>query len=334
MGELSVFIIWLVVLAVFLRVDFIFYIVYVCLGVYGWSRWYTPRAATGLRLTRDYQDHAFLGEQVPVTLSLGNARRLPLPWLQIAESIPPVLQTGPPPRFAFSLPGRGQVTFTYHIRAGRRGYYRLGPLLLNSGDYFGLREIHRTFPVSYLTVYPRITPLNQLGLPSRLPFGTIRSKQRLFEDPARPVGVRDFRSGDSLRQINWKVSAHASGSTNALKVKTFEPAISLDTAILLNLARADYQRKFLQSNTEWAIEVAASLAAHLANQRQAVGLMTNGADPLRLTLPPTAEAPGERLAFDEASGRLLLDEANGHGTAPPAGQLLPLAIPPAPAGPT
>lgn len=328
MGELSVFIIWLVVLAVFLQVDFIFYIVYVCLGVYGWSRWYTPRAATGLRLTRDYQDHAFLGEEVSVTLSLRNTRRLPLPWLQIAESIPPVLQTGPPPRFAFSLPGRGQTTFTYHIRAGRRGYYRLGPLLLNSGDYFGLREIHRTFPVSYLTVYPRITPLNQLGLPSRLPFGTIRSKQRLFEDPARPVGVRDFRSGDSLRQINWKVSAHASGNTNALKVKTFEPAISLDTAILLNLARADYQRKFLQPNTEWAIEVAASLAAHLANQRQAVGLMTNGADPLCLTLaPPTAEAPGERLAFDEASGRLLLDGANGNEPASPAGQLLPLSIP-------
>jgi uncharacterized protein (DUF58 family) len=166
---------------------------------------------------------------------------------------------------------------------------------LSSGDLFGLAEekIGR-LPSDYLTVYPRITPLTQLGLPSRLPFGTIVSRQRLFEDPARPAGVRDFRSGDSIRQINWKASAH----TRQLMVKTHQPAISLETAVLLNLHTPDYIHKNRAYHIEWAIEVAASLAAHLVDQRQAVGFLTNGVDPL---------GSSETAVFDEESGRLVSD---------------------------
>src|SRR5690606_29119085 len=141
-----------------------------------------------------------------------------------------------------------------------------GPLRLTSGDLFGLATPRTgTLPPSYLTVYPRIIPLVQLGLTSRLPFGTVGSKQRLFEDPARPLGTREFRSGDSLRQMNWKASAH----TQKMLVRTFEPAISLETHVLLNLHSADYERRDRHYLVEWAIVIASSLAAHLTNQRQA-----------------------------------------------------------------
>jgi uncharacterized protein (DUF58 family) len=183
----------------------------------------------------------------------------------------------------------------------QRGYYRLGPLRLTGGDLFGLSRPRLGYlPPDYLTVYPRIVPLTRLGLPSRLPFGTVGSHQRLFEDPARPMGVRDFRSGDSLRQINWKATAH----TQKLLVRTFEPAISLETMILLDLHAADYERRDRLYWTEWAIVVAASLATHLVNQRQAVGLMSNGVDPLRLQ--------EEARQYDDVTGRLLFQpEAAG-----------------------
>jgi uncharacterized protein (DUF58 family) len=191
-----------------------------------------------------------------------------------------------------SLSGKETAEITYHVYARRRGYYKLGPLHIMTGDLFGLyRERQGQVPASYFTVYPRIVPLSQLGLPSRLPFGTIASQQRLFADPARPLGVRDYQSGDSLRQINWKASAH----TRHLLVRTFQPAISLETAVLLNLNQEEYQRRTRLDTVEWAIEVAASLAAHLIEQRQAVGLITNGADPLQ---------GAEEADFDEASGRL------------------------------
>ena len=316
MGQFSTLILILLFIAFLLRVDFIFYIIYVCVGVYAWSRWYTPRSLGRVTAGRFYSDHAFWGETIPVTLRLVNSSRLPLPWLQVTESLATELKLGEPINQVLSLRGRQTAEITYHVNGRRRGYYQLGPMRLATSDLFGLMsEQHGTIPADFLTVYPRIIPLTRLGLPSRLPFGTIASRQRLFEDPARPMGVRDFRSGDSLRQINWKVSAH----TRSLVVKTFQPAISLETAVLLNLNAGEYERQSRQIHIEWAIEVAASLAAHLERQRQAVGLMTNGVDPLyELT-------DGDSAEFDEASGRLLRSKM---ARVPSLAASTPPAIPP------
>jgi hypothetical protein len=116
--------------------------------------------------------------------------------------------------------------------------------------------------------------------------------------------VRNYESGDSLRRINWKVSAH----TRTLKVRTFQPAISLETAVLLNLNSQEYTPKTLRNNIEWAVETAASLASHLINQRQAVGLLTNGLDPLAAS----------SAAFDEESGRLEIAASTTRTPSPPA----------------
>lgn len=293
---------WLAVLllavAFLLRVDFIYYILYVVVGVYLWSRWFAPRALGNLIASRTYRRRAFLGETVEVTLTLTNKSRLALPWIQFHESVPPELRVEENIQQVISLGGRATRTHTYHVKGLQRGYYRLGPLRLSSGDLFGLTQPRLGYlHPDFLTIYPRIVPLARLGLPSRLPFGTIASQQRLFEDPARPMGARDFRSGDSLRQINWKASAH----TQKLLVRTFQPAISLETAILLNLHAADYARRDRFYWTEWAIVVAASLATHLDSHRQAVGLLTNAVDPLKIQ--------EEAREFDEVTGRLLFHPA-------------------------
>lgn len=302
MSDVTLLILTLIVLATMLRLDFIYYIVYVIAGIYAWSRWYPARAIRNIRFERKFTSHAFLGERIQVKLTFKNEGWLPIPWLQVAESVPPELSRLDSTSHALSL-GRGEeVTFTYEIQPTRRGYYRLGPLHLRTGDLFGWSEQAGHSQPSYLTVYPRITPLTQLGFPSRLPFGTIASRQRLFEDPARPVGVREYRSGDSQRQINWKVSAHS----NNLVVKTLQPAISLDTSIMLNLNLADYERKSRYTASEWAVEVAASLAAHLVERQQAVGLTVNGIDPL---LQMQSQASSDNSGFDEVSGRLLARRA-------------------------
>ena len=305
--DLTILIIILLLIAFLLRVDFIFYIIYICVGLYAWSRWHPQRALRHLSARRTYTDHAFWGETIPVTVWLDNGSRLPLPWVNVSESLAVELMTGAEMDHVIALRGRESTGFTYQVRAQRRGYYRLGPLRVSSGDLFGLvPQQHGRFLPDYLTVYPRLTPLSHLGLPSRLPFGTIASRQRLFEDPARPHGVRHFRSGDSLRHINWKASAHV----RDLMVKTYQPAISLETAVLLNLHGDDYQRQNRANQIEWAIEVTASLAAHLVDRRQAVGLITNGVDPL--------QTGGGAAAFDQESGRLVRSDTAATHQPPPA----------------
>lgn len=287
-------------LAFLLRVDFIFYIGYICIALYAWSRFIVPRQLFNLKIERIFDNHAFWNEEIPVRVEVRNNGRLPIPWLLLQESVAIELRGTHTLNTVLRLKGRDTTILTYTLRGKRRGYYRVGPMRLATGDLFGLvpEQVVQLAP-TYVTVYPRIVPLSKLGFPSRLPFGTLAGRQRLFEDPARPMGVRQFRSGDSIRQINWKTSAH----TQRLMVKTYQPAISLETAILLDLYADSYQRKSRYSTVEWAIILAASLAAHLVDRQQPVGLLSNGFDPLALR--GDALLGEAELAFDEESGRLL-----------------------------
>lgn len=310
MNPFLLLIIALAAVALVFQAHFVWYLVFIGLALYLWVWWAVPRALRSLYYGRRYNPYAFWGEIVPITVHVQNHSWLPVPWLRLSETIAVQLRHGRPNQALLTIGPQKSAQFTYQIQARRRGYYQIGPLHISGGDLFGLRpDIEAQLPADYLTVYPRITPLTQLGLPSRLPFGTLSSQQRLFEDPQRPLGVRPFRSGDSLRQINWKASAH----TQQMLVKTFAPAISLQTAVLLDLNLDGYQRQSRHEQSEWAIEVAASLAAHLIELRQAVGLFSNGIDPLANAAQPH---------FDEQSGRLLSHTAVNPPTGP-----IPVAVP-------
>jgi len=294
MTDLLILALILLVIAFTFGVDFIYYVLYVILGIYLTSQFAIPRVIHRLSLKRTYNQNAFLGEQVEVRLTISNRSWLPIPWLRAIESIPPVLRPGIGVNQAMTFRYRESKSLTYKVKAMKRGYYRLGPLLISAGDLFGIREINGQLAPDYLTVFPRIVGLSQLGLSSRLPYGTITTKHRIFEDPARPIGIRDYRSGDSMRHINWKVSAHS----DELLVRTFEPVKSLETLILLNLNPNEYSRQTRYDGPEWAIVVAASIASHLATLRQASGLVTNGIDPLALLDEDGTES------FDPETGRL------------------------------
>lgn len=300
MTELIILITLVILVAIIVRVDFIVYVAYVLIAIYAWSRWIVPRTLRNLAAKRHFHARAFLGEPVNVQITLANRGQLPILWLQAVESIPPELRSSAPANSVIHLGRKKERRLQYQVRAMKRGYYRLGPLQITVGDMFGFQERQATLEPDYLTVYPRIVPLTKLNLPSRLPFGTLPSKQRLYDDPARPHGVRDYQMGDSLRFVNWKVSARL----GTLLVRTHQPAISLETTLLLNLNSAEYSRRFRLDGPEWAIVVAASLASYLVSQRQAVGLISNGADPLLQQQLGSVKG----TAFDASSGRLTLGE--------------------------
>ena len=315
-NEIPFLVLFLFLIAVLLRLDFIFYLVYVLFGVYVVSRWWTARGLSAVEVQRRFTDHAFLGERVTVELELRNGALLPIPWLRIHETVPLALHAPSYVRRVTSFRPREHTSIIYDLDCRRRGYYPIGPLHLTSGDVFGFAKAERReVAIDHLTVYPEIIPLTRLGFPSQSPFGTIKSQQHIFEDPARATGVRDYRAGDSLRRIHWKASARQ----ETLLVKKYEPAISLQTAIFLNLNRQEYGRRWRIDAPEWAIVVAASIASHLVEQRQAVGLMTNGRDLVAEDGNKSEDGRGDE---GDGSGEGDEDGGNGNGA--------PLPLPPRP----
>ncbi|MBX6341227.1 MAG: DUF58 domain-containing protein, partial [Thermomicrobiaceae bacterium] len=167
-----------------------------------------------------------------------------------------------------------RVSWTFRIECPERGAFSVGPASLRAGDLFGFYS--RRLPLegqAQVVVYPRVVPLEDLGLPPRHPFGETRVPQHLLTDPSRTVGVREYRPEDSFRFIHWKATARM----QEVQVKVFEPTVTVQLGIFLNLDTferywegVDYER------AESAIVAAASLAAYGLEQRQLVGIYANG----------------------------------------------------------
>jgi len=279
------FLIVLLAVAFFTRVDFFFYLLYTLAGIYILGRVWASRSLAAVVLERRHDQRVFWGETFPVHVEVRNRGWLPVLWLRLHDTVPANLTPGTVFRQVISLLPRERLRFSYRLVGRQRGYYRFGPLVTLGGDLLGSASYeHRSEHEDYVIVYPKIVPLADLGFPSQSPFGILPSRERLFEDPTRIRGVRDYQPGDSLRRMDWKTSARV----GSLQVRRYEPAIALETAVFLNLDATDYPQAHRRQATELGIIVAASLAVHLIEKRQAVGLFTNGRDPLA---EPTGTTP-------------------------------------------
>ena len=279
MRNFIIFTLVLFAMAALLRVDFFFTIFYLFLGVYFASRIWARQVLKKLQVTRVFQQRAFLGERLTVTLQLKNLSRLPVPWLLLNEVFSSVLSSPPFIQRVLTLSSRGQQTLTYQLTARRRGYYEIGPLRIETGDLLGInRGLRGVIEPNHLIVYPKIVPIARLRLPAHSPQVILPTPLPLFQDTTRIIGVKEYVPGENIRYIHWPASA----TQGQVVVKRFETAIARDNAIFLNLNRQTYGKSG-QANMaiELAVVVAASLTYAIVNGNGLpVGLYTAGRDPL------------------------------------------------------
>jgi len=235
---------------------------------------------------REFSEKRVLfGEEVTLSLSVENAKLLPLPWLETEDSVPSALLY-PDHHMRISIRSNTavfenlfsthpyeRVTRRYTIQCVARGVHTFGPAVLRSGDIFGFLNREVSLPNwQYLLVYPMIVPLTRFGLPARHPFGDYRAPRRLLEDPSRVIGVRDYTYGDDLRRIHWKATAR----TMQLQSKIYEPTTTFTLVIFLNVvSQLDAYYGINPELQELSICAAASVADWALDQGLAVGLYAN-----------------------------------------------------------
>jgi uncharacterized protein (DUF58 family) len=245
------------------------------------------------------EQRVLFGEEVTLTITVENAKILPLPVLEFKEVVPRALPIKDQPirrtlitnnvelEGMFSLSWYERVTRRYTIQCMNRGIYTFGPITIHSSDAFGF--LGRDLELSneqHLLVYPLVVPLHSFNLPARHPFGERRAPRRLLEDPSRVIGLRDYVYGDNLRRIDWKATAR----TMQLQSKIYESTTTYTMTIFLNASLLmDGYYGIHPELQEMAICVAASVTHWALNEGYAVGLYSNTA----IQLPdeqPAAEA--------------------------------------------
>lgn len=282
-------------------------------GAGGLSRLWSRLSLDRVTYSRHLSDRrVFVGEEVQLELRLENAKVVPVPWIEVRETLPRGMPASVRTSIggaagtqylsrSTSMAGNDHLEWPLTLRAVRRGYFRIGPTRLRSGDLFGFferfAEVGR--PVDSVTVYPHTYTLTDLGFDSTRPFGDLRGGSRIFEDPSRVVGVRDYQPGDPLRRIDW----YATARVGRLQSRIYDPSRSQALVLALNIPTdEEVWRSPNPVLLERAVSIAASIARWAAEGSYAVGLVANGSfpDAPRTIRIGAGNAPGQINTILEA----------------------------------
>ena len=228
---------------------------------------------------------AFIGDSIDYSVSLTNDKPLPLIWVEAQDPFPEglelqgavirgaSLETNRHHSITASLLPYQRATWNFKMRCARRGYHRIGPVRMRSGDIFGFSATEtRLSAVNDVLVYPRVIDLEQLATPPQHPFGSSRGGLPLFHDTSRARGTRDYQPEDPLKHIDWKATARA----RRLQTRVFDPSVSMNIVVALNGSTSDYV--WLGTNRrlfERAVTAAASAVALADRRGYSYGLISN-----------------------------------------------------------
>ncbi len=318
LGTVSVLILGLV-----LQLGYLVYAMYVLLSILLISRFLTQQWTEGLTTQRwPVPQKAEVGGKQKMTVTITNESGFALPWLLFEESLPRAAMAVTPPRITIkgkaigiNRLANGESHFLeYTVGFHQRGYYQFGPLLVETGDLFGL---HRRFQTvtepEFVLVPPKVVPLQGYQITSRRPVGEIRIAHRLFEDPTRIAAVRPYQPGDPLNQIHWRATAR----TGELHSRIYENSCVAGATFLLDFHAQAYEGAGAAVSSELAITTVASLANALYEEGHQFGFISNGRD------------AAERIKFEGWSGEFTTrTEANQRVQPAPEEEVLrPITIP-------
>ena len=142
----------ILIVALTFRLGMLAYAMYAMVGIILLSRWLTRYWSENLIATRELNRlEAATGDVAAIIVTVSNQGSLPIPWTLLEDLLPLKALIHNPPSLQLSgrrvmLCGMGagkSKRIMYQMKCNRRGYYQIGPLVMETGDLFGLHRRYR-----------------------------------------------------------------------------------------------------------------------------------------------------------------------------------------------
>lgn len=218
------------------------------------------------------RESAFEGDRVHVSIMIEN-HGPPIELLEIHDPFPPELALVDGSNYLVTALQRDQVReMEYSLALRVKGRHVLGPVRLRSRD-LSTFFIHETIAGDSvpILVSPGKEKLGRATVP------IYRTRPWWGQIPARAPGlgtefwsIRSYASGDERRRINWKASARL----DDLLSNEFEGERSGDFILVLDAREEAAAGTAYENAIEMGVRAAVSLAEHLLEGRNRVGLIT------------------------------------------------------------
>lgn len=223
------------------------------------------------------------------------------------EQLPP--RFGEPPAFRF--PARsasgGTSRYEYHLRSGKRGQFRIGPVTAEFSDPFGLSlRRHAIDDGDILTVTPAAVELPVTGLAGARGNDGVTATRIRANPSDDDIMTREYRHGDPMRRVHWAATARH----GQLMVRQEESVTTPEATIILDqrftafaggtgsvFGSHDEDSDLVTStNFEWVVTAAMSITAHLAERNYSLRLLDSFGGPAFLRSRSAPDPDAEEFA--------------------------------------
>ncbi|MBQ3230098.1 MAG: DUF58 domain-containing protein [Clostridia bacterium] len=213
-------------------------VIFTILAIIGYRRLKT-NALYNISYERAFStDGIFAGERIDLTETISNPGWFPLFAVKIDFYVPAGLTVNDRKiteytrlSSIFNIPPYSTVKRTFSVRADKRGKFSVCNATTKYRDTVFDFETDATF-----YAYPDYFDSSADNLPDIYQTGTEIARVKFIEDPFFISGIRDYRSGDPMRAINFKASVRSfSGGVRRLLCNNYDSSRTYDSMIFLDL---------------------------------------------------------------------------------------------------
>lgn len=273
------------------------------------------------------------GGRLDVTMSLENAKLLPLIWMRIQDEWPAGLVPHGFRLRPFALRRCQSLSLTvslrwyerlrrhYSVDCLQRGVHYFGPVEIEAGDPFGIAGVVRVIPErEEIVVLPRVLEVPAFDALFGHPLVDAPAARSFATDPTALRCTRPYQQGDRLSAVNWRATAR----TGKLHTNEFEPTTLAAVRILFDVNVLEHAWMGVDpGRVELLCVAAASLASACSAEGSSVGLASNARltgdwrpidiEPQEGALAEVLEALGRVFAYpaDDFSAILSAELATG-----------------------
>jgi uncharacterized protein (DUF58 family) len=173
------------------------------------------------------------------------------------------------------FPTDNGTNIRYSIMGARRGVWPVGPLALRTIDPFGVAQRTQEFgDTRTVTVVPEVVPLSPMSSEVGAAGGVAHTASSRLGQGSDNLSPRLYVSGDSMRRIHWRATAHR----GELMVRQEEEEASPDAIVVLDRAARRWAPRSEDADPsfEAAVALCASVALHLVQEGYSVDVRDSG----------------------------------------------------------
>lgn len=200
---------------------------------------------------------------------------IPVPYIEIKSEVFKIAFTGYTAQLV-SLTAMESQWIKNSIVFHKRGIYNLGNVKLKIRDVFNVLELRKNINTkNYVKIYPRIYEMVSPNYGGKDIFRDSIDFKGSNEDQFTIRDVREYRVGDSLKKIHWKLSARY----GELYIKNFERMSGEQSVIFVDLNKKNNDYDIYGIYEEKVVDIAISLINMMRNKDIGAKVYINSKQP-------------------------------------------------------